>query len=349
MDDQDKKEFVINKYLTLKLKGKKTKIYAGGHEFLICKAVIVNIPKEKIPEVKSMDDVFEVSEVIEEEKDFTKYGITPLTEFWVHCSNLQVWAENGYNTDLLQTDLAFPLLKRLSELGDVTAKIIFKEEIARRYAYGTYDTKDYLEYEGFLDYLTMEELIIGGLPFEESSLVLDIIDFMKQYGITYEIAKSLDEDKVRHRLNSSEHFFTLEYGHVYIFEYDLFNESIHLLSRFSAFKGMRNLILYLRDLKQGIINNLNLKNVSIKALEIYAHSVTEYTLKILTCFPNLKYLSIYSPLRNKINKIDLIISLKKLKIISFNDCLSEETFKELLILKDKGVKIINNQKKKKLI
>lgn len=179
MVSQDKKEFVINSHLTLKLEEGKTKIFVDGEEFLICKAVILNIPKDKISEVRSMDDILEVSEIIEDEEEFTKYSITPLTEFWVHCSNLQVWAENNYNADLLQTNLAFPLLKRLVDLGDIKAKRIFKEEIARRYAHGTYDTQNFLEFEEFLDYLTREELLVGGLSFEESSLLLDIIDFMK--------------------------------------------------------------------------------------------------------------------------------------------------------------------------
>ena len=179
MDNQVKKEFAINKYLTLKLEENKTKIYVDGEEFLICKAVILNIPKNEIQNVSSMDDILEVSEMIEHEEDFTKYGITSLTEFWVHCSNLQIWAENDYNADLLETTLAFPWLKRLTEVGDIKAKKMFKEEIARRFAHDTYDTQNFLEFEEFLEYLTMEELIIGGLPFEESSLLLDIIAFVK--------------------------------------------------------------------------------------------------------------------------------------------------------------------------
>ena len=63
MVEQDKKEFVINNHLTLKLEGVKTKIFVDGEEFLICKAVILNIPKNEVLKVKSMDDLLEISEI----------------------------------------------------------------------------------------------------------------------------------------------------------------------------------------------------------------------------------------------------------------------------------------------
>ena len=50
--------------------------------------------------------------------------------------NLQTWAENGYDTRILHSTLAFPLLKRLTEVGDLIAKNKLKEEIAIRYFYG---------------------------------------------------------------------------------------------------------------------------------------------------------------------------------------------------------------------
>ena len=286
-----------------------------------------------------MDEIIETSEIIED-VDLERYGITPLIEFWCHCSNLQVWAENDYSTDLLETRLSFPLLKRLSEVGDIKAKKKLIDEIAHRYVYGSYDTKEYLVYEGYLDYLTMEELIIGGLPFDESALLLDIIEFMKCQGITYEIVKSFDEDKVRHRF-SRERFLTLKNGHVYVFEFDLFYESAHLFNRFSAFKGMRNLIISLGELKEDTPDFSKIKCSSIIALDIYHHSLTEIPPKIFECFPNLEYLSIYSPFKPSLRRVDSIISLEKLKMLEFNKCLDGENLKKILALKKRGVEIIN--------
>lgn len=345
MVEQDKKEFVINNHLTLKLEGVKTKIFVDGEEFLICKAVILNIPKNEVLKVKSMDDLLEISEIIKKEEDFINHGITPLTEFWIHCSNLQAWAENNYNTDLLQANLAFPLLKRLTETGDMIAKKRFREEIARKYAQGSNVTKSYLELEGFLDYLTMEEILVGGLDFEESSLLLDIIDLMKQKRITYEIVLSFDEDKVRHRLSLSERFLTLEKGHVNVLEFDLSQESAHLFNRFSVFKGMRNLIINLGDLNEQMLNISNMQLESLKALTIYNHSFLDIPSKIFNYVPNLKYLRIYSPFKSSLTKVDLIISLEKLKTLEFNDCFNKEDLKKLFKLKKKGVEIINIEKK----
>jgi len=155
MVNQDKKEFIVNNHLTLKLEESKTKILVDNEEFLICKTAILNIPKNKTSDIESIDNLIEISSIIEEE-DLGEYKISPLMEFWAHSSNLYVWAENDYNSDLLDSRLSFPLLKRLAEVGDITAKRVFKEEIARRYTHGSYHTQSYLEFEEFLDFLTIE-------------------------------------------------------------------------------------------------------------------------------------------------------------------------------------------------
>ena len=86
------------------------------------------------------------------------YKIYPETEFWGHCSNLQVWVENDYNTRLLHRNLAFPLLKRLTELGDPKAKRVFKEEIAQRFLSCYLPVIQFLFFNNYLDYFSEEEL-----------------------------------------------------------------------------------------------------------------------------------------------------------------------------------------------
>lgn len=54
--------------------------------------------------------------------------------------------------------IAFPLLKKLTEAGDPIAKRVFKEEIAKRYASGFPSMVRYLEHEGYLKYLSEDEL-----------------------------------------------------------------------------------------------------------------------------------------------------------------------------------------------
>jgi len=93
-----------------------------------------------------------------EENDKIKNLLTSETEFWGHCSNLQVWAENGYNTNLLHRNLAFPLLKKLTEAGDSEARRVFKEEIARRFSIGFRPVQFYLIEENYLSFLNEDEL-----------------------------------------------------------------------------------------------------------------------------------------------------------------------------------------------
>ena len=89
-------------------------------------------------------------------------NIPPETEFWAHCSNLQVWVEYGYNTKMLHRNLAFPLLKRLTEVGDSQAKRVFKEEIAKRFESGFEPVVKFLIIQGYMEYFTREELEIIG-------------------------------------------------------------------------------------------------------------------------------------------------------------------------------------------
>jgi len=111
-------EFVINKYLSLKLEDSKTNIYVVGRLFRQCKLLFLNIPETKISifdDIKSIDEVTEKiynSMETRKEKPYN-FKIPPEVEFWGHCSNLQVWYEHGYNTRLLHANLAFPLLKKL--------------------------------------------------------------------------------------------------------------------------------------------------------------------------------------------------------------------------------------------
>ncbi|MHA1492280.1 MAG: leucine-rich repeat domain-containing protein, partial [Promethearchaeota archaeon] len=83
--------------------------------------------------------------------------IPPETEFWAHCSNLQAWAEHGYNTRLLHSNIAFPLLKKLAKVGDPLARKMFKEEVAERFLSGSESVQRYLISEGYLKHFTWDE------------------------------------------------------------------------------------------------------------------------------------------------------------------------------------------------
>jgi hypothetical protein len=161
LENIKKNEFKINEFLSVRLEQEKTNIYVKGLFFNQCKYLLLNIPVNEITCFEEIESIDEAAEKLDRSLERTspiKYEIPPETEFWGHCSNLQVWVENDYNTRLLHSNLAFPLLKKLAEVGDPKAKRVFKEEIARRYESGVPSVVMYLEEEGYLEYLSKEEL-----------------------------------------------------------------------------------------------------------------------------------------------------------------------------------------------
>jgi len=90
-----------------------------------------------IKSIASFDSIDQMSEYLngQLERELTReeIGLSPEDEFWGHCSNLQVWVENGYDSRLLHRNLAFPLLKKLVAVGDAKAKKIFSQEVTKRF------------------------------------------------------------------------------------------------------------------------------------------------------------------------------------------------------------------------
>jgi len=104
-----------------------------------------------------------------ERNDDNKVNIPPETEFWAHSSNLQVWYENNYDTEVLHTNLAFPLLRRLTKAGDEIAKEVFKKEIIKRVRSGNLNVMTFLIKEGYLNHLDIDDadILYQELDFEE--------------------------------------------------------------------------------------------------------------------------------------------------------------------------------------
>jgi hypothetical protein len=85
------------------------------------------------------------------------HDITPEQEFWGHCSNIQAWVENNYDTRILMSNISFPLLRELARAGDPLATKVFKEEIALRLETGYPSVVQYLLNQGYIRYFTPEE------------------------------------------------------------------------------------------------------------------------------------------------------------------------------------------------
>ena len=155
-----KKEYVINHFLTLRLENNRTNIYVNGKLFIQCKFLLLNIPIDKVKELEDIESIDEAAERLNHELEFqpkNKIKISPETEFWAHCSNLQAWAEYEYNPRLLHSNLAFPLLKTLTKVGDLIAKEVFKQEIKLRFESFNPSTQKYLIKNGYLNYFNKEE------------------------------------------------------------------------------------------------------------------------------------------------------------------------------------------------
>lgn len=153
-------KFTINKFLDLRLENERTNIYVDNKLFLHCKYLLIEIP---LSEIDTFEETSSINEVIDKldktlEVSETKNNrISPEIQFWGHCSNLQAWYENNYDNCLLHSNLAFPLLKRLTEVGDIIAKRVFKEEIAKRFEKGQLNVIQYLLYNDYLNYLNEDE------------------------------------------------------------------------------------------------------------------------------------------------------------------------------------------------
>ena len=189
-----KYEFQINKYLTLKLFDKFIKIYVNGEIFNQCRYLLI-IDPYKQDQQEFIDSIDEAegyyNNELEAEVTPGELGITKGEEFWAHCSNLQAWVENNYDTRLLHSNLSFPLLKKLTEVGDDKARKVFKDEIAQRFVRGYIPVMRYLFKEKFLDYLTIEEfeLILDELDYDSLNinwLLLNIEDYRaSRYGTQF--------------------------------------------------------------------------------------------------------------------------------------------------------------------
>ncbi|MFX1592168.1 MAG: leucine-rich repeat domain-containing protein [Promethearchaeota archaeon] len=153
------KEFKINRYITLKLERNKTNIYVNERLFKQCYYLKLNIPVNKIISLENIESIDEAVDKLGSINDSRKQevSIDPETEFMAHCSNLQVWIENNYNSRLIHSNLAFPLLKKLYEVNDPLAKKVFKEEIIERFKSGYPNVIRFLICEGYIDPLSKDE------------------------------------------------------------------------------------------------------------------------------------------------------------------------------------------------
>jgi len=306
------KEFKVNDYIALKLEyvegdievaqGWSTIIYVKGKRFKQCKYLLLNIP---VDDISSFDEIMSIDEAAQEirnrllkeknndwledyEDDESVEKIPPEVEFWGHCSNMQVWVENNYDTRLLHRWLAFPLLKELTEAGDPVAKKVFKEEIAKRYASGYPSVVKSLKNGGYLDYLSSDEIgeIIDELKSKEGKteyvtykrrvciFVLDGSLNLRNCGIKDIIdIEGLDSLKNLKRLDLSYNQISEIKGLENLESLEFLGLHTNRISEIKSLEGLKNLrTLFLQDNQiteiKGLDNLLNLRNLALQNNQI---------------------------------------------------------------------------------
>ena len=137
------KEFKINEYLKVVLSDIGIDIRFKDRKFLNCYFIPIDLNVKDITSLMEIPPVNEFEAFKKFEKKFVeKHNNVPLSVFhenfnivpkedlfWAQCSTLEVWAENDYSSNLLPNDIAFSLLKKLTELGDPQATKLFEKEI----------------------------------------------------------------------------------------------------------------------------------------------------------------------------------------------------------------------------
>ncbi len=135
--------------------------------------LILNIPVVNIETFKDIESIDEVVDIIEQygDKNFSHEPLSEEEEFWGHSSNLQAWISHGYDTRILHRSFAFPLLKKLTKLGDSKAKKVYKNEIAYRFLTGNLNIIIFLLDGHYLKELTGEELQVLFTDFDFNKIL----------------------------------------------------------------------------------------------------------------------------------------------------------------------------------
>lgn len=173
-----RKEFIIRDnrgktVLTIRLYDDKSRIFIDEEEFMTCRFVPISIPISNLKDyqdIESINDIIDSLDLSQEEGSGEEISqeVLPELDFFVNASNLQVWVELDYDTRVLDFQLSFPLLAKLSKRGDPYINQRFKEEILKGYYQGSEGSRTYLEHCGFLRNLTMDEFL--SFPIERRSI-----------------------------------------------------------------------------------------------------------------------------------------------------------------------------------
>ena len=107
--------FTVNEFIKLELNTGTTNIIINGNTFHKCKYLLLSIPFNDVDEWEHFESMDDIIKATTGGHDRPAEGLTPEEEFHGHCSNLQAWAENGYDYRLLDTRLSIPIIIEIME------------------------------------------------------------------------------------------------------------------------------------------------------------------------------------------------------------------------------------------
>ncbi|MHA1461110.1 MAG: hypothetical protein ACTSO8_06470, partial [Promethearchaeota archaeon] len=164
------------------LENGKTYIYINDKRYIQCLKLLLTLRKEH--QFDSIDQMeFSNLHRVKDSHE-TTVGITAEEEFTAHCSSLQAFAENNYDTKLLHRSISFPLLKKLYEVGDPIAQKIFVSELKKRCENGHPRTILFLIEDNYLSYLG-DNWFVDQLNDPDSKVVENLITWIEKNSILH--------------------------------------------------------------------------------------------------------------------------------------------------------------------
>ena len=141
---------VIRKDITIEKRENKSETFYEKRiriEININNEPIIKIPNTFFPSFEKV--IHEISQSWNPQK-IIESDNKPIKVFHWLVQNISTWCENNYDTKLLHYKIAFPLLRKLKEIGETKFQIIFQQEILWSYRQRNLHVKNFLESEGYL-------------------------------------------------------------------------------------------------------------------------------------------------------------------------------------------------------
>ncbi len=200
------RRFVVNEYIDVAWdeEEERVQVLVAGEPVLHCAFLVAAISPTD-DEVSSIDDLAEREGARQLEGKDVRELLSIDEEVRAHASNIQAWAENGYNTRLLHSNISFTLLKALVKAGDVKAERVLDAELAERIRDGSRATRKailescgdmiYSPRSPFIDEFPVDERVdiwfnIGNTLYESSDMHGAVEAFRKVVAIKPDHAKA---------------------------------------------------------------------------------------------------------------------------------------------------------------